>query len=309
MVGTGKGRHRSGSRSLWFPPWPLLSMRSHDAGRESSGATGERGSMRHGRMDHGRARTRALVRAWPGARRGRVGASGGKILGEPAGADLLTSKKKWITAKTTSWGTSCAQLRMHWPSSAVPARGHTTRASSRGHQTLLVDALAKRFCGVEAGGGDTGGGRAVEESAPRESRSHSSSSIHSAHSAAHHTHSQTREWRSPAGSSQCGLPSWYIRTASAKRRSSRSSGGWPFAIPVGAPPSSCLSAATSGGTKWPGSHTNLVQPSPGLGVLGAAQRQIHRLSRPGVCEGTLAGYCQVELQGEFTLAAVLSSST
>ena len=76
-------------------------------------------------------------------------------------------------------------------------------------------------------GGEGGGGARSGSGVPRESKSHSSSSIHSAHSAAHHTHSQTRLCRSPAGSSQCGRPSWYMRTAKASLRSSRSSGAAP----------------------------------------------------------------------------------
>lgn len=33
----------------------------------------------------------------------------------------MASKMKWMTANTTSWGTSWAQLRMPCPSSAMPA--------------------------------------------------------------------------------------------------------------------------------------------------------------------------------------------
>ena len=101
----------------------------------------------------------------------------------------------------------------------------------RGAHMLYVSGRRGRWevCG---GGGGVGrgaarGGARSGSGGPRESKSHSSSSIHSAHSAAHHTHSQTRLCRSPAGSSQCGRPSWYIRTAKASRRSSRSSGAAP----------------------------------------------------------------------------------
>lgn len=89
--------------------------------------------------------------------------------------------------------------------------------------------VRSEVCGGRGGvgWGEARGGARSGSGGPRESKSHSSSSIHSAHSAAHHTHSHTRLCRSPAGSSQCGRPSWYIRTAKASRRSSRSSGAAP----------------------------------------------------------------------------------
>ena len=90
--------------------------------------------------------------------------------------------------------------------------------------------VRSEVCGGRGGvgwGEEARGGARSGSGGPRESKSHSSSSIHSAHSAAHHTHSHTRLCRSPAGSSQCGRPSWYIRTAKASRRSSRSSGAAP----------------------------------------------------------------------------------
>ena len=110
---------------------------------------------------------------------------------------------------------------------------------------------AARGGGGVGRGGEGGGGARSGSGIPRESKSHSSSSIHSAHSAAHHTHSQTRLCRSPAGSSQCGRPSWYMRTAKASLRSSRSSGAAPpFGICHAAKGRECVQLRFGGRALW-----------------------------------------------------------
>lgn len=147
----------------------------------------------------------------------------GCITQETAAVQMRTiSRKKWMMAKTTSWGTSWAQLRMPCPSSAVPATCNQDVRRMVTH--LRASQLRSRAAGCS----------------PRDMRSHISSSTHSVHSAVHHSHSPTRPWRSPAGTSQCGLPSWYIRTASASRRSSRSSAGGPLTIELYHPVGYCL---------------------------------------------------------------------
>ena len=108
-------------------------------------------------------------------------------------------------------------------------RGVGSSAPTGSDISCLTRRVRSEVCGGRGGvgWGEARGGARSGSGGPRESKSHSSSSIHSAHSAAHHTHSHTRLCRSPAGSSQCGRPSWYIRTAKASRRSSRSSGAAP----------------------------------------------------------------------------------
>ena len=113
------------------------------------------------------------------------------------------------------------------------------------------EGAAARGGGGVGRGGEGGGGARSGSGVPRESKSHSSSSIHSAHSAAHHTHSQTRLCRSPAGSSQCGRPSWYMRTAKASLRSSRSSGAAPpFGICHAAKGRECVQLRFGGRALW-----------------------------------------------------------
>ena len=113
------------------------------------------------------------------------------------------------------------------------------------------EGAAARGGGGVGRGGEGGGGARSGSGVPRESKSHSSSSIHSAHSAAHHTHSQTRLCLSPAGSSQCGRPSWYMRTAKASLRSSRSSGAAPpFGICHAAKGRECVRLRFGGRALW-----------------------------------------------------------
>ena len=146
--------------------------------------------------------------------------------------------------------------------------GEWARRAPTGSEHMCQAACGWEACG---GGGGVGwgaarGGARSGRGGPRESKSHSSSSIHSAHSAAHHTHSQTRLCRSPAGSSQCGRPSWYIRTAKASRRSSRSSGAAP---PFGI----CHVAKGLGvvcGCAWAGGHYGCC------GCCGACSRMARR---------------------------------
>ena len=97
--------------------------------------------------------------AW--ASKGRGGAG--------RGGQSATSRKKWITAKTTSWGTSCAQLRMPWPHSVVPAPEYGVGASgSDGCGGCVVMGGGGGGKGVQgAAGARRGGGGRVWQGAVR----------------------------------------------------------------------------------------------------------------------------------------------
>ena len=123
------------------------------------------GRVRGGTMGAGRGGTMGCGQGQEHAR----GEAGEALAGRSiaCGGNQRTSRKKWITAKTTSWGTSWAQLRMPWPHSAVPAgagargglvRHRRARWAREGVRVRRVRRVRRVQRGVGRAGCKAGGG-------------------------------------------------------------------------------------------------------------------------------------------------------